>query len=89
MGGLSDARLVWNIYSHGLLTDQNQYFNGSLNHVYCLRLAVKLAACARVCSVLNVELAFMASHFVCIIKHQSMRCNTEEKHHVALSYIIG
>lgn len=56
---LSDAWLVWNVYSHGLLTDQDQYFNGILNHVYWLRFSVKLAATAwrgLVCTGLNVKL---------------------------------
>lgn len=43
------AGLVRNIFSHGLLTDQSRYFNGSLNHVYCLKLSVTLPG-------LNVEL---------------------------------
>lgn len=55
--------------AYGLLTDQNQYFNGSLNHVYWLQFAEDLpASCLRVCTGLNVELVFTTSHSVSLVK---------------------
>lgn len=63
------------------LTGQNQYFNGSLNHVHWLQFAVKLVCiCPRWLHRPKCWIHFTAWHRVCLAKHQNVTRYTESKH---------